>query len=50
VGVLTAWNAERESTIRDMQEISKLHRPTSSVNSTHQNKEKILYKLKFDNE
>jgi hypothetical protein len=46
-GVLTAWSAERESTLRDIQEISKFHGQTSGVNSTHQNKEKILCTLVY---
>jgi hypothetical protein len=33
----------KESTLRDTQEISKLHGQKSRVNSTHQNKETILY-------
>jgi hypothetical protein len=37
-------------TLRDIHEISKLHGQSSRVNSTHQNKETILYKLVFVNE
>jgi hypothetical protein len=39
----------RESPLPDIQEI-QLRGQTSRLNSTHQNKETILYTLKFDNE
>ena len=40
------WNPP----LRRIQNVSKLHGQMSTVNSTHQNKETILYTLMFVNE